>query len=240
MIKLRKYNKEQDGEIYPSFGDLYIEFDNNYIPVEVIATGLKGEPGDIVIKFEHDGEDVVRRRSLNGHSFFIKDDTIPLEKNGFYTCGYKTKDGRWYKWVLCFKEIILVDNLHYELFYALDGNSGEAGEVKIDGYSNAQEWIRKAEDSEIELLKVKALESPEKCIVDMAKKIFKKPEHEFKPFDKVLMRDEDGELWKPFFFSNYTVGYYKFLSIGGSKYARCIPYEGNEHLCGTTNKPEEK
>ena len=35
MIKLRKYNKEQDGEIYPSFDNLYIEFDNNYIPVEV-------------------------------------------------------------------------------------------------------------------------------------------------------------------------------------------------------------
>ena len=240
MIKLRKYNKEQDGEIYPSFDNLYIEFDNNYIPVEVIATGLKGEAGDILVKFKSNEEDVIRRRSLNGHSFFIKDDTMPLEKDSFYTCGYKTKDGRWFKWVLCFKEMVLDDNLHYELFYALDGNSGEAGEVKIDGYSNAQEWIRKAEDSEIELLKVKALESPKKCIVDMAKKIFKKPEHKFNPFDKVLMRDDDRELWKPFFFSNYTVGYYKFQSIGGSKYSQCIPYEGNEHLCGTTNKPEEK
>lgn len=240
MIKLRRYNKEHDGEIYPSFDNLYIEFDNNYIPVEVIATGLKGEAGDIVVKFKSGEEDVIRRRNLNEHSFFIKDDTMPLKNGGFYTCGYKTKDGRWYKWVLCFKEMVLDDNLHYELFYALDGNSGEAGEVKIDGYSNAQEWIRKAEDSEIELLKVKALESPKKCIVDMAKKIFKKPEHEFNPFDKVLMRDDDRELWKPFFFSNYTVGYYKFQSIGGSKYSQCIPYEGNEHLCGTTNKPEEK
>ena len=92
MIKLRRYNKEQDGEIYPSFDNLYIEFDNNYIPVKVIATRLKGEPGDIVIRFEHDREDVIRRRYLNDHYFFIKDDTIPLEKDSFYTCGYKTKD----------------------------------------------------------------------------------------------------------------------------------------------------
>ena len=241
MIKLRKYNKEQDGEIYPSFDNLYIEFDNNYVPVEVIATGLKGEPGDIVIKFEHDGEDVIRRRSLNEHYFFIKDDTMPLEKNGFYTCGYKTKDGRWYKWIQTIKEILPVDNLHYDLSYGLDGNSGEAGDVRIDGYSNAQEWIMKAEDSKIELLKVKALESPEKCIVDMAKKVFKKTEYEFKPFDKVLMRDEDTGSWRPFFFSHYTKdNNYKFQSIEGYRYAQCIPYEGNEHLCGTTNKPEEK
>lgn len=237
MIKLRKYNKEQDGEIYPSFDNLYIEFDNNYIPVEVIATGLKGEPGDIVIKFEHDGEDVIRRRSLSEHSFFIKDDTIQLEKNSFYTCGCKTKDGRWYKWIIHFKEMDPDNNLYYELLYVLDGNNGMAGKIRIDNYCNAQEWIKKAEDSEIELLKVKALESPEKCIVDMAKNIFKKTEYEFKPFDKVLMRDGDTELWRPFFFSNYTVGYYKFQSIGGSKYSQCIPYEGNEHLCGTTNKP---
>lgn len=238
MIKLREYNKEQDGEIYPSFDNLYIEFEKDYIPVEVIATGLKGEPGDIVIKFEHNGEDVIRRRSLNWHSFFIKDDTIPLEKNSFYTCGYKLKDGKWYKWILRFKEMDPDNNLYYELFYVLDGNNGMVGEIRINSYCNAQEWIRKAKDSEIELLKVKALESPEKCIVDMAKKIFKKPVYEFKPFDKVLMRDDDRELWKPFLFSNYTVGYYKFQSIGGSKYSQCIPYEGNEYLCGTTNKPE--
>lgn len=238
MIKLRKYNKEQDGEIYPSFDNLYIEFDNNYIPVKVIATGLKGEPGDTVIRFEHDGEDVIRRRNLDDHYFFIKDDTIPLEKNGFYTCGCKTEDGRWYKWILRFKEMDPDNNLYYELLYVLDGNNGMAGKIRIDSYCNAQKWIRKAKDSEIELLKVKALESPEKCIVDLAKKIFKKPEYEFKPFDKVLMRDEDEELWRPFFFSNYTDNYYKFQSIEGFKYAQCLPYEGNEKLCLTNKNPE--
>lgn len=239
MIKLRRYNKDLDGEIYPSFDNLYIEFDNDYIPVNVIATGLKGEPGDIVVKFEHDGEDVVRRRSLNGHSFFIKDDTIPLEKNGFYTCGYKTEDGRWYKWILCFKEMVQVNNLCYKLFYALGGNNGAAGEVRIDGYSSAQEWIRKAEDDEIELLKVKALESPEKCIVDMAKKIFEKPVCEFKPFDKILIRDYDHQLWRPAFFGRYIEdSANKYVCMNGEGYLQCIKYEGNEKLCWTKENPE--
>ena len=244
MIKLRRYNKEQDGEIYPSFDNLYIEFDDNYIPVKVIATGLKGEAGDIVVKFKQDGEDMIRRRSLDGFSFFIKDDTIPLEKNGFYTCGYKTKGGRWCKWVLCFKEMDSDDNLYYELFYVLDGNNGRIGEVRIGGYCNAQEWIRKAEDDEIELLKVNTLESTEKCIMDMAKKIFEKPEYKFKPFDRVLVRDADDEVWAAGIYSYYVdeKGCRKKHGVCGDNYGyeQCIPYEGNEDLWMTTNKPKEK
>lgn len=244
MIKLRKYNKEQDGEIYPSFDNLYIEFDNNYIPVEVIATGLKGEAGDIVVKFKNNEEDVIRRRNINEHSFFIEDDTIPLKNGGFYTCGYKTKDGKWYKWVLCLKEMVPYDNLHYKLLYGLDGNNRVVGEVKIDGYSNAQEWIRKAECSEIELLKVKALESPEKCIVDMAKEIFENSEYEFKPFDKVLVRDADDETWAAGIYSYYVdrKGCRKKHGVCGNDYGyeQCIPYEGNEDLWMTINKPKEK
>lgn len=244
MIKLRRYNKEQDGEIYPSFDNLYIEFDNNYIPVNVIATGLKGEPGDIVIRFEHDGEDVIRRRSLNWHSFFIKDDTIPLEKNSFYTCGCKTEDGRWYKWIIRFKEMDPDNNLYYESLYVLDGNNGMAGKIRIDSYCNAQEWVRKAEDSEIELLKVKALESPEECIVDMAKRIFKKPVHRFKPFDRVLVRDADDEVWAAGIYSYYVdeKGCRKKHGVCGDNYGyeQCILYEGNEDLWMTTNKPKEK
>lgn len=241
MIKLRRYNKEQDGEIFPSFEGLYVEFHNNYIPVEVIATGLKGEPGDILIKFRHDEEDIVRRRDLNGHCFFIKDDNLEFKEGDFVTCGYRTKDGRWDKWVVCMR---FMDNtmVGYKLFYGLDGNNGKTGEVRINGYSNAQEWVRPAKESEIELLRENALKSSEKCIVDMAKEIFlKEPKYKFKPFDRVLMRDEDTEVWRPFFFSNCTDdGDYPYKAIGESSYSQCITYEGNEDLCGTTNKPEEK
>lgn len=65
---------------------------------------------------------------------------------------------------------------------------------------------------------------------------------QFKTFDKVLVRDSDSERWQPAFFSVFKEGdsEYKFSIIYldvPAFYRQCIPYEGNEHLLGTTNKP---
>lgn len=61
---------------------------------------------------------------------------------------------------------------------------------------------------------------------------------EFKPFDKVLIRDKDTEPWK----ADIYLGYdeedkcyrYKCTRMN---YRFCIPYEGNEYLLGTTDSP---
>ena len=67
-----------------------------------------------------------------------------------------------------------------------------------------------------------------------------KQEHQFKPFDKVLVRDRDDLLWIPEFFSHYTgLELCKYKCIV-NVYSQCIPYEGNEHLLGTTDKPKEE
>lgn len=63
----------------------------------------------------------------------------------------------------------------------------------------------------------------------------KETKHQLKPFDKVLVRDGDNELWQCNMFSHIE-GYYVCFS---SYWHQCIPFEGNEHLLGTTNKPEE-
>lgn len=56
-----------------------------------------------------------------------------------------------------------------------------------------------------------------------------------KPFDKVLVRDLDTHEWVCNFFSHIDEeGYYVCV---GSWWLQCIPYEGNEHFVGTTNKP---
>lgn len=60
---------------------------------------------------------------------------------------------------------------------------------------------------------------------------------EFKPFDKVLVRDEDNKKWVPAFFWTKND---EFIVIGGSRWNQCIPYQGNEHLLGTTDKLEYK
>ena len=61
-----------------------------------------------------------------------------------------------------------------------------------------------------------------------------------KPFDKVLVRDNNEQIW--------TIDYFSFIDddkrtcsfICIGHYAdQCIPYEGNEHLLGTTNDCDE-
>lgn len=57
-----------------------------------------------------------------------------------------------------------------------------------------------------------------------------------KPFDKVLVRDHNAQEWVASLFSNYKEPKkYKYICVNGSGYAQCIPYEGNEHLLGTTD-----
>ena len=65
-----------------------------------------------------------------------------------------------------------------------------------------------------------------------------KPAHEFKPFDKVLVRDRNDATWKVDLFSHFKeVHAYKYHCIG-NRWDLCIPYEGNEHLVGTAGTPE--
>lgn len=63
-----------------------------------------------------------------------------------------------------------------------------------------------------------------------------KPTCPFKPFDKVLVRDDRTQEWCANYFSHYKVydKDYPYACID-SCYRYCIPYEGNEHLLGTTD-----
>lgn len=60
--------------------------------------------------------------------------------------------------------------------------------------------------------------------------------HQFKPFDRVLARDSDDEFWFIEHFGHIESD--GSFICGGKKCSQCIPYDGNEHLLGTTNDPE--
>ena len=68
----------------------------------------------------------------------------------------------------------------------------------------------------------------------------------FKPFDKVLVRripDYGNVLgtWTPAIFQKYVTEYNKTQYLAsGLQWHECILFEGNEHLIGTTNNPNEK
>lgn len=62
-----------------------------------------------------------------------------------------------------------------------------------------------------------------------------------KPFDKVLVRDTKEQVWVADLFShmiNRSFGGYTFACVGHYP-SQCIPYEGNEHLLGTTDDCDE-
>lgn len=79
--------------------------------------------------------------------------------------------------------------------------------------------------------KGKAWDAEKKQIVDIKK------EHQFKPFEKVLVRDTYDDMWRASFFSHIKEDDGRYVTTCFTwKY--CIPYEGNESLLGTTKDVE--
>jgi hypothetical protein len=64
-------------------------------------------------------------------------------------------------------------------------------------------------------------------------------EPQFKPFDKVLVRGTNNSLWVPRLFDRYQQSTKIYWCQDGYYYEFCVPYEGNQHLVGTTDKPDE-
>lgn len=61
---------------------------------------------------------------------------------------------------------------------------------------------------------------------------------EFKPFEKVLVRDDANKIWSIGLFFYYDEEDENFPYVCMDiRYCYCIPYEGNEYLLGTTDTP---
>lgn len=88
--------------------------------------------------------------------------------------------------------------------------------------------------------------------VDMKEKLFKamdkagytwdgetlkKKEPQFKPFEKVLVRDSESEKWACTLYSHFEPSSIFHHVTTSSAYKMCIPFEENEHLVGTTKNP---
>lgn len=63
----------------------------------------------------------------------------------------------------------------------------------------------------------------------------KKPQ--FKPFEKVLVRDSELEKWECTFYSHFNSKVRYHHNTVSGMYIMCIPFERNEHLVGTTKNP---
>ena len=62
-----------------------------------------------------------------------------------------------------------------------------------------------------------------------------------KPFDKVLVRDNDDCIWRADFYSHYEDGQHYYYICVGDAYKQCIPYnKETAYLVGTTNDCPDK
>lgn len=70
------------------------------------------------------------------------------------------------------------------------------------------------------------------------KKRHKLVKQEFKPFDRVLVRNRDTDTWEADIYLGYNEeDKYCRYKCASMSYQFCIPYEGNEYLLGTIDSP---
>ncbi len=129
----------------------------------------------------------------------------------------------------------------YYSFIALNLNSTKALSIgcKTSFFKENLNTLRLATEEEKQQLfdalaeEGKAWDAEKKQIVDL------KPKVEFKPFDRVLCRDEVGKEWHIDLFESVLTddSEYNYKCMV-NVWKICIPYKGNEHLLGTTNNVE--
>ena len=78
--------------------------------------------------------------------------------------------------------------------------------------------------------------NPETLQVESVKVV--EPKCPFKPFDKVLVRDNGYGVWRVAHFSHYdSEREYPYVTTACG-YKQCVSYEGNEYLLGTNKSPK--
>jgi hypothetical protein len=146
--------------------------------------------------------------------------------------------------VCIFKEWASDDYTRFNGCY-FDGmpNAETAKFDKLDN-NTAYGYIREIENRcggklNLETLKIekqlefkdKAWDAEKKQIVDIKKEL------QFKLFEKVLVRDSYDDMWRASFFSHIKEDDGRYVTTCIT-WRFCIPYEGNEHLLGTTDNFE--
>lgn len=106
-------------------------------------------------------------------------------------------------------------------------------------YDNSRFATEEEKQKLIEALKA----SEEPKAKEYLKRFFgieQKQEYEFKPFDKVLVRDDEEDDWKLAEYSHKTESN-QYYVVGGLYWLRCIPYnEKTAHLLGKTEDYKEE
>lgn len=124
--------------------------------------------------------------------------------------------------------------------YSQDKKKWVCGLLEDDFYTNIihpSEWNANFYTFATKEIKAKLFKAMDKAGYTWNGETLKKKKPQFKPFEKVLTRDSESEKWGCTFYSHIEPnGIFHYVTTSGM-YAMCIPFEGNEHLVGTTKNP---
>lgn len=223
-------NGEMEGEIVDRAGIKY----------EILKYDAKGISPLICVYFD-EKQDISLARSFTTDGKHIGCSSyydLQLELPWYLTYEdgqYVTMETKDFTYVLIYNFYMKerINPVHYHVFFNTTDKDLHFNSCCDDGLE--VEVIRPSLLSEIELMHDLLRQdgkkwNPEtKQVEDMEKE----PEHEFKPFDRILARDDNRGYWRPEFFS-YKDEEGNTCCCGGVRYVTAIPYEGNEHLAMTT------
>ena len=128
-----------------------------------------------------------------------------------------------------FKEYI--ENKYAHCYCGIDANGTFKIEAPVDVYWTSKLIIPASEEAKKELFD-KIEEAGYKWNADTLEleEAAPKFKSKFKPFDKVLVRNNPSDLWHADIYLGYFEGRSFPYRCATSYYKTCIPYEGNEHL----------
>lgn len=220
----------------------------------IVCFDVKDEDSILALIESKDGTEIPSTYKSSG-SFFINDEdpndlflSVPewttFKDGDIIYCEVDNGNNSVCKWVSILKgKVECFDGDLYTDEYAtyiIESNTCK-GEMSFDGYADNIDTIALANEHQKQYLIESLKQSKDPKAKECLKRFFgieEKKECKFKPFDKVLVRACCGSKWGTNFFSHMTGDKSLPFSCGGFEWRYCIPYEGNEHMLGTTNDPE--
>lgn len=234
-------NKEIEGRIVTRDGESVriVCFDaNGRFPIVAL---IDGEDGEMPVSYTSNGLYQINETPKLGCDLMLEIPEYLTFKDGdIIYCEVDNGGGDYCKWISILDGTVdttLSLNFHAYATYITDA-SKDAGAVLFDDYSDNIGLIRLATEEERQRLidALKASKDPQaKEYLKRFFEIEEKPKYEFKPFDKVLVKNDENEEWNISLFAreimNYSDGLtYEYECCNGILWNYCIPFEGNEHL----------
>lgn len=124
----------------------------------------------------------------------------------------KTRNGRTARFLGEIKDLI------YPLAFAIEESLFDVEILR--NYTAAGKYYRRDEHENDIILEIEEEQPKREC--------------QFKPFDRVLVRDSFNQRWHPNFYAEFDG--LLFYTTDCRNWTFCVPYEGNEHLLGTADK----